>query len=335
MARKKTRKKEEDNLTVQKCKPLLSLWRTELSLAEFKIVDVYLAKINSHDPKNRGVIFEKGELEEILGVKKINQHDLEDRLRHLMSNVVKLPSETSENGFVLVSLFDRAVAEQDKSGLWKVNMKCSEESLKYFFNIENLGYLRYRLQSIISLRSRYTYIMFLYLEDNRYRKDWSVPLDELKQILKCEDNEVYGEFKHFNNLVLKKIHQELHEKTECRFSYESIKNGRTVVAIRFHIESLPEAIPDDLETDADLWKTPLEPFGFSSEQLDEIFSILATIPTSELPQSPACYDSMELMRYHFMDQKAKEIIRRDAVKPIGNKFSYLLKLLKQIPVISY
>ena len=31
-----------DNLTVQKSRPLFALWRSELSLSEFKILDTYL-----------------------------------------------------------------------------------------------------------------------------------------------------------------------------------------------------------------------------------------------------------------------------------------------------
>jgi len=77
MARKKigpiTSLGNGDKLTVQKSLPLFSLWRSELSLAEFKILDTYLSRIDSHKPDRRTVVFEKGELEKILGVKKNQQ----------------------------------------------------------------------------------------------------------------------------------------------------------------------------------------------------------------------------------------------------------------------
>ena len=73
MARKKiepiTSLGSEDKLTVQKSLPLFALWRSELTLAEFKILDTYLSRIDSHKPEKRAVMFEKGELEKILGVK--------------------------------------------------------------------------------------------------------------------------------------------------------------------------------------------------------------------------------------------------------------------------
>ena len=333
----------EDKLIVQKSLPLFSLWRSELTLAEFKILDTYLSRINSHDTDKRVVMFEKGELEKILGVKKINQKDLEDRLKHLMGNVIEIADEDIKKGFRLITLFEEAIAEQDKNGLWQVKLECTQKAMKYFFNIENLGYLRYKLRCITSLTSRYTYIMFIYLEANRYRKSWDIPVDELKQILDCDKEETYKAFKRFNDLLLKKVQKEMNEKTECRYSYEPIKKGRNVVAIRFEVETLSKSKLEEIDEnqmtfeqwqegavkEKELWQEPLEAFEFTQEQYDELFSVLITIPSDKLPQSQACHGSVELMRYHYLDQKAKEILRRDKQKPIRSKFAYLLKLMKK------
>lgn len=348
MARKKiepiTGLGNEDKLTVQKSLPLFALWRSDLTLAEFKILDTYLARIDSHNPNKRAVMFEKGELEEKLGVKKINTSDLKARLKHLMGNVVEVPDKDIKRGFRLVTLFEEAEAEQDDYGLWQVKLECTQKAMKYFFNVENLGYLRYKLRCVTSLTSRYTYIMFIYIEANRrYRKSWNVQLDELKQILDCDKEETYKTFKRFNDLILKKVQKEMHEKTECRYSYEPIKKGRFVVAVHFEVETLPKASLDEEDenqitidqwqaeqgNETEMWQKPLEQFKFSREQLDELSSVLVTIPENNLPKIDACDGSIELVRYRYMDQKAKGIVRRDKQKPIRNKFSYLLKILKQ------
>lgn len=98
---------DENKLIVQKSKPLFALWKSELTLAEFKILDTYLARIDSHHPERRQVIFEKGELEEKLGVKKIDTKILEERLRHLMGNVVKIPDGDEQKGFRLITLLTK------------------------------------------------------------------------------------------------------------------------------------------------------------------------------------------------------------------------------------
>ena len=209
---------QKDKLTVQKSTPLLSLWRSELTLAEFKILDTYLARINSHNPEQREVLFEKGELESILGVQRINNDELKQRLKHLMGQVVEILDEDDEDGFRMVTLFEDAYLRQDKNGLWQVKMECTQQAMKYIFNIENLGYLRYKLRCITSITSRYTYVLFIYLEKNRFRKTWEVDVDELKEILSCEKEETYKKFYRFNELVLKRVQQEMYEKTECRYT---------------------------------------------------------------------------------------------------------------------
>ena len=265
----------EDKLTVQKSLPLFALWRSELTLAEFKILDTYLSRIDSHKPEKRAVMFEKGELEKILGVKKINNSDLKARLKHLMGNVVEVPDKDTKKGFRLVTLFEEAEAEQDDYGLWQVKLECTQKAMKYFFNIENLGYLRYKLRCITSLTSRYTYIMFIYLEANRFRKSWDVPLDELKQILDCDKVETYSAFKEFNKQVLKRVQKEMHEKTECRYSYEPVKKGRSVVAVHFEVETLPKLTVEDYDPNQytiDDWQNSKRDdicHGFSSPEFED------------------------------------------------------------------
>ena len=46
---------DENKLMVQKSNPLQSLSETGMSLVEFKILDAYLSRINSHDEEKRYV----------------------------------------------------------------------------------------------------------------------------------------------------------------------------------------------------------------------------------------------------------------------------------------
>lgn len=327
--------KDTDKLIVQKSRPLFALGRSELTLAEFKILDTYLSRINSKKTTQRAVVFSKGELEELLGVKKINTADLKQRLKNLYGPI---DIGDDKKKIHLVGLFEECYAEQDEYGLWKVNLECTEKAMKYIFNIENLGYLRYKLYCITSLKSRQAYLMFIYLEDNKFRTPFKVELQELKEILKCEKEETYKEFKHFNNLVLKKIHKELNEKTECKYDYEPIKKGRSVIGIEFKLYTIPKIECDDIdpmtieqcEKDTKpLWMKPLEDLGLTAEQEDELRAVFVTVPKEKLPESSASSGNIDLRRYHYMDIKAKELARRNSDNHIKNKFSYILKMVKQ------
>ena len=235
----------ENKLTVQKSQPLTWLWQSDLSLAEFKILDAYLARINSSKPSQRSVVLQKGELESALGVTRINNEDLKLRLKHL-SQPIDL-AKGNKKKIHIIGLFEEAEAEQDEDGIWQIKLTCTEAATKYIFNVEKLGYLRYKLRCITSLTSRYTYILFIYLEANRFRESWEIDLDELKQILNCHEDELYKEFKMFNQRILKRCQKELSEKTECRFTYEPVRRGRSVAAIRFKLEMLSPKLEAEIQ----------------------------------------------------------------------------------------
>ena len=334
----------DTKLTVQKSLPLFALWRSELSLAEFKILDAYLSRIDSRNPEKRAVRFQKGELERILGVKKINTPELKERLKHL-GTMVQVDDPTKTRSFRLIALFEQAECEQDEYGQWQVDLECTQKAMKYIFNVENMGYLRYKLRSIVNLTSRYSYILFLYLEQNRFRKTWEIGLDELKHILCCDDEETYKEYKRFNDRLLKRCYKELHEKTECCFTYEPVKRGRTVVAVRFTVETLQQlSSPMDQLTIAEIEDRPDDqieflrsaciPSGtarpeFSREEMEQLFEVLVMVDDNILPYPKDMPNDMEIRRYHYLRQRYTAMNCANTKKPIKHRFSYLLKMIEK------
>ena len=258
---------EVEKLIVQKSNPLQSLAKTELTLPELKILDVYLSRIDSHDPEKRTVVIEK----------------------------------------------------------------CTVSAREYIFNIENIGYLKYRLKNVIELKSRYSYVLYLYLENNSFRKTWEIELGELKELMKCTAN-TYKAFFRFNGLILSKCHQEINEKTDCKFDYEPVKRGRAIVAIRFTIKTLKQLAVEDVANlpeaqnvpdNRPLWESALKEWKLSPEKLDELAALLEIIPKSKLPEA----DDVEHAKYKYIALKAAEIKRRSQEKRISNRFAYLKKMI--------
>lgn len=325
-----------DKMLVQKSRPLFALWRSELTLQEFKILDTYLARIDSHQPEKRVVVFEKGELEQLLGVTKINHKQLKDRLKHLMGNVVEVGNPKEPKSMHLITLFDEAIAKQDENtGLWEVRMECSQKAMRYCFNIEQLGYLRYKLRGIVSLQSRYSYILFLYLESQRKFKSWIVDLDELKVILKCDKEETYKEFKRFNDLILKRSQKEILEKTDQRFTYETIKKNRRVVGIKFTVQTLTDILPEEPE---DLEELPAwydedinDPLVLLSDACGNEFNreemqvILEIVRTKNIPEDEY---GVETARYHYLRQRYAQLNLRAQNDKIKHRYSYFVKMLQ-------
>ena len=325
-------KDPENQLTVQKSIPLFSLWRSDMSLSEFKILDTYLSRINSREPEKRSVVFTKGELEQLLGVKKINKADLSTRLNGL-GRFVEV--EHSDNKLHKVALFEEAFGEIDENGLWTIKLTCTAKAMKYIFNVEKLGYLRYKLRCITSLSSRYTYVLFMYLEANRFRKIWTVGVDELRQVLNCDQDESYAAFKVFNDRILKRCQKELLEKTECRFSYEPVKTGRRVTGVRFTLETLADSIEppipgqmtlDDYEfDDPNAVIAEALPEGLTADQV-EALRVLAWRkvywdPDGLLPMECAVADYL----------RHKVVLMNAYNRDVKHPFSYLKAVIERDP----
>lgn len=226
--------KDSKKLTVYKSNPLSDLWTSDITLNEFKIVDVYLSRINSHDPSKKVVVFKKHELENLLGISKINKSVLQERLKHLVSNSITIYDPDS-NGYKIVNLFEEAEVSMFNNEVNCIKLSCTQAAMKYFFNIESLGYFKYRLTSAINISSRYSYILFQYIEQNRaFKNSWLIELEELKRILKCDDVKSYKEYKYFKRDILNKCQNELAEKAHLIFNFSSVKK-KGIKYIKFDV----------------------------------------------------------------------------------------------------
>lgn len=325
---------------VQKSNPLLTLSETAMTLSELKILDAYLSRIDSHDPEKRFVRLEKGAIENLLGVTQIKPLDLEKRINNLFQTIT-IRDERKPKGFTKIALFEKAVCYQDDDGLWQVDLGASWSAMEYVFNPENIGYLRYRLKNVISLTSRYSYVLYLWLEHNRFRRSWEIDLLDLKSLLRCTAD-TYSQFYRFNDLVLKKCHKEILEKTDCRYTYEPIKRGRAVKSVRFTVETLPALeLPGQLSMD-DVAAAPEDqieflrgactPIGasepeFSRAEMEQLFEVLVTVDDCKLPENVPM-GSIEFRRYHYLAERYAAMNRAHERKPVKHRFAYLLKLVK-------
>ena len=327
--------KSPESLLVQKTNPLMSLSETGLTLAEFKILDAYLARINSHDPDKRFIRLEKGEIERLLGVSQIKAGDLEKRIDNLFQTVT-IRDKNLNNGFCKIALFERATCYQDDNGIWQVDLGASPSAMEYIFNPERLGYLR----NVIKLTSRYSYVLFLYLEQNRHMHlQWEVALDELRALLRCTAD-TYKAYYRFNELVLSKCCKELNEKTDCKFTYEPIKRGRTVKAIHFTLETVADQLDGQLSlADIDLAQ-PVDEDEKASTYSTELLGFLASACEFEFDDAemrvlldlilqlfPRSSDG-GLERFNYLRRKYNLLLMYSNKKKISNRFGYLKSLIK-------
>lgn len=232
--------KNSQKFVVQKSRPFLDIIRIGLPIESLKLFDTYLGKIDISDDKCDTVVFEKKEYENMLGIVRLNKDNLRKYLENLMCPITIECKENGKTKMVVFPLFQLAIAEQDEAvnSPWKITLKCHELAKKYIFNVDKIGYgyLKYDFQDIVRLNSKYSYILFLYLKDSipnkLCKKTWTIAYADLKCRLGC-DTQRYTRFGYFKTDILEPCKKEIEEKTAIRFTYEPVKNGRSVVAIKF------------------------------------------------------------------------------------------------------
>ena len=222
----------KDTAEVEKSRPLLLMKSVPFELGELKVLDTYISRINSENPNTRTVIFSKEEYEELIGVENIDWRTLAKHTRGLLGKIVEL--EMKPRQYMQFVLFTKAYYHLDEQGLAAVELTCSEEAQRLFFGIQEIGYLKYQLANVLSLTSKYSYLLYLYLKDNVFRECWKVSVEELRdKKLDLKNNECYKQFKYFKRDVLDKAIKEINEKTDISYEWKPIKRGRTVTHIEF------------------------------------------------------------------------------------------------------
>lgn len=329
-----------ENYTIQKSIPLLSeLRNSKLSLFELKLIEVYLSKIDSHKPQKRTVIFSKAELQNVFG-KMLDVPNLRKSLATIRDLKV---SEILINGTLnterVINLFEMSELTYNENDVQEITLTCSESAMRYIFDIEELRYLRYKLRNVVQLTSKYSYHLFLYLIQNKFKTTWNVSVTELIDLLKSP----YDDYTNFNKHILKPCVKEINSKTNLKCDYTTIRRGldRATKEIIFVINSWgelekvlgeidePQAIEItktiEQETDQD------ERTSFFSECFDNTFNTLQ-VQLLMSSVNPACIIrtnyGTDIDKYNYLSRMYKRLRVEEQDKQISNRFKYFLSMIE-------
>ena len=340
---------------VQKSDPLVLMRSVPFSLGELKVLDTYISRINAADDSRTTVIFTKEEYEELMGISKINADVLKKHAEGLLGKIVTL--EMPDKSFLKFVLFTAAHYHLDDYGVPIIELSCSPQAKDLFFCIGKYHYFKYALENVINLTHKASYLLYIYILHNRYRGEWELPLDELRNsVLDCKGQESYQEYKIFKNRVLDPAVNEINKKTDCHFTYETVKRGRRVAKIKFIYQSESQIdgqlafdeqqnvplLSDQSEDEDEKWE---KIYGserlatlasgvnheFSKEQMELVSMILTRI---DLP--PDEYDHSGLWarvrylreKYTILNAEADKKKRKGS-KPIKDRFAYFKGMLEK------
>ena len=343
---------------VQKSDPLVLMRSVPFTLGELKILDTYISRINAADDTRRTVIFTKEEYEELMGITCANYRALQKHTKGMLGKVVELQMPNKD--YLQFVLFTKAYYHKDEYGKPIIEITCSEEAKDLFFCINQYHYFKYALENVISLTRKASYLLYVYIRANRYRGEWDVSLDELRDtVLDCKGQESYQEYKIFKNRVLDPAVEEVNKKTDCHFEYEAVKRGRRVAKIKFtylaeeqidgqlsfdEVSDVPR-LPDQSVTYEGEYEKWVQIYGseqlailaegcnyeFNKAEMEQIFAVLLRI---DIPKD---YQTNDLTwgRQNYLHERYAalnaEVARkeRNGSKPIKDRFKYFLGMLER------
>jgi plasmid replication initiation protein len=245
------------NNLVEKSRNVVAMQCFSMGLQELKILDVYLSKIDPRDKNTRAVVFKKTEYEQLLGLEKIDAKRLEEYVTHLMRNIINIP--LSDKKFRKHVLFPNATFEKI-NGEWTIALEINPQLDEVFFNIENLGYIRYRLQYTVKLQSKYDIKLYLFFKLHEYNKPcaFNIQLSELKEKIECTQKS-YNKYFLFNQKVLAPSVQRINSFTDINVEYKKPygedyiefivrKKTKEELQKQDELEQLEQKTPEELQS---------------------------------------------------------------------------------------
>ena len=341
MAKKKQRNTVmEGNLDpkhwVEKSDPLVLMRSVPFSLGELKILDTYISRINASDDTKRTVIFTKEEYAELMGLTCVDYRTLKSNTKGLLGKVVEL--EMPDKEYLQFVLFEQARYHKDEYGKPIIELTCTPLANNLFFCIEKYHYFKYALENVINLTRKASYLLYLYILTNRYRSEWEIKLEELRdKVLDCKERSSYQAFKEFKRAVLDPAVKEVNQKTDCHFEYQAIKRGRKVAKIKFIYHSIGHQIEEKVEVSSSQ-QSLFDDVDYGSELADLLGSAacddeftpeqIRVIQDLVIRVFPYSTDHMAMCDYLIGKIHKMNLYDTDR-KTIKNRFSYLCKMIEK------
>ena len=219
--------KKYDEKTVVKSNILIDS-RHSFSLSEIKILATMISKISPDDKDFKPYRIYIKEYIQLDGSKRTDMYSeaikISERLRDRGLTIKK------DNGGTLVTGFISSADHNPNTGY--VEFSFDPKLKPYLLELKN-RFTQYRLQNIMHCKSMYSIRLYEILKSFEGLGERVISLDDFRFMLNIERE--YKRFVDLKKRILDPAQKELWQYTDIHFSYERIKEGRSIVAIKFYI----------------------------------------------------------------------------------------------------
>lgn len=230
----------EGNYIVTKSNKLISA-NYDLSLQEQKIILTLASMVQPQDTEFKEYEFKIKDFIKLLGIEDKKKYIAIPKItKDLMKKVFEIRQDKK-----IIQLAWLNSAEYEL-GTGIVRLQFSPKLKPYMLELKEL-YTSYKLENVLSLKSKYSIRLYEILKSNSFKKQVTIELEEIKGMVGAKEK-AYNTYANFKNKVIFKAQEELKEKTDISFEFEEIKTGRKVTSIKFIIKSNIKPIDELLAT---------------------------------------------------------------------------------------
>jgi len=202
----------------------------DLSVQEQKIILTLASMVQPEDENFKPYIFKIKDFMALVGVQdKAKYSELPKITKELMQKVFEI-----KQGNKITQLSWLSSAEYEK-GTGLIELEFSPKLKPYMLELHGL-HTSYKLENILSLKSKYSIRLYEILKSNLFKNQIEIEVEDLKKMVGANEK-AYNVYTNFKSKVIFKAQKEIPLKTDISFDFEEIKTGRKVTSIKFFIKS--------------------------------------------------------------------------------------------------
>ncbi|MEO1923354.1 MAG: replication initiation protein [Nautiliaceae bacterium] len=219
--------------------------RYELSEVAIKLIAIFYSNIKRSDEIGKDYEIRVADIAKLLN-KNYGElyNEIKEAVEELMSNPVFIPDDDNPKNY---TAFNWIADARYKDGI--IAFTISKRLKPYVLGLQE-KFLKYRLENILPLRSKYVIKLYEILKDIYNKKDRYgnkaekiLKISEFREILEIPKSYQYSS--HIKKLILEKAKRDFIENTDILFEFEELKTGRKITHLKFIIKPNPKKLQTD------------------------------------------------------------------------------------------
>lgn len=211
--------------------------RQSLKLNSAKLIRAAIMQIVKEDTELKPYVITIKEFANLLQIDESNVYKFADEITNdIIKNPVYVKKVDKNNiKWIKIPWVTRCEYNSDMG----IAIKLNEELKPFLINLKE-HYTQYTLQEVLVMKSVYAIRIFEMIQSKIMSKilpkdgiDIDISVQKIKECCDCVDK--YSAFSNFKIKVLDKAQYEINRVTMYTVNYSYIKNGRSVVGIKFHV----------------------------------------------------------------------------------------------------